>query len=81
MEAKTKSWVVLPFLLLVAIFMQQSVHGESQVLFLVVFGDYVYAMEITTTFQQLQNPITSHMASTSQQAQLEDVPMDKCVLT
>ena len=39
MEAKTKSCVVLPFLLLFAIFMQQCVHGESQVPCLFVFGD------------------------------------------
>ena len=47
MEAKTKSWVILPFFLLVAIFMQQCVHGESQVPCLFVVG--CPTMEITTT--------------------------------
>ncbi|KAH1128037.1 hypothetical protein GYH30_016555 [Glycine max] len=41
MEAKTKSWVVLSFLLLVVILMQQCVHGELQVPCLFVFGDYL----------------------------------------
>jgi len=41
MEAKTKSWVVLPFPLLVEIFMQQCVHGESKVPYLFVVWDYL----------------------------------------
>jgi len=34
-------------------------------------------MEITTTFKQMQVPITDHMASTTQQAPPEDLPMEK----
>ena len=43
-------------------------------------GTICATMEITR-FQQLQSPITNHMASTSLSAQREDLPMDKCLLT
>jgi len=40
-------------------------------------GTLYLTMEITTTFEQLQNAITIHMASTSKKALQDDLPMEK----